>query len=403
MSSATPQTRPHDPPPEADRLIVVIGDVEMGAGGPVDDFPHSDWLGELIRSYNDPPFDRLAVDLVLNGDIFDLLKTSYLGAHPRHITGEIALGKMAVIANAHPAFFEGLRAFLDHDGAERRAFFVVGNHDPELLYPDVQLFIQTQLGRFEGVNFPGFELQLGRVHIEHGSQFDPMFAMEPEQPFLDYRGERILNLSWGAVAILDTVLALQPLLSFHERLLPRQDAFELVPEVKELITSAFWRYYTRDYWKGYFSGDPTAKLSWAMVKEVVLRLSTKQVDTAMDPKLLERLRRDDSVRLYVLGHLHKPAQYSHGDRKILQAGCLRNEYMMVDGGDAVRPVPKSYVEAYCREGIPIRSNLVEIEGPPAPPGYVPDSLFDVLPEIRRLLSSQQAITDREAWRQADRE
>ena len=310
---------------------------------------------------------------------------------------------MAVVAGAHPAFFAGLRAFLDHDGAQRRVYFVVGNHDPELLFPDVQLFIQTQLGRFEGVDFPGLELQLGRVHIEHGCQLDPMFATEPEQPFLDYRGEQILNLSWGAVAILDTVLALQPLLSFHERLLPRRAAFELMPEVKELITSAFWRYYTRDYWKGYFGGDPTAKLSWAMVKEVVLRFSTKQTDVSMDHRLLERLQRDDSVRLYVLGHLHRPAQYSHGDRKILQAGCLRNEYMMVDGGKTVRPMPKSYVEAYCREGTPIRSNLVEIEGPPAPPGYVPDSLFDVLPEVRRLLSSHEAVNDREAWRRADRE
>ena len=80
---------------------------------------------------------------------------------------------------------------------------------------------------------------------------------------------------------------------------------------------------------------------------------------------------------------------------------MRNEYMMVDGGQAVRPVPKSYVEAYCQDGVPIRSNLVELEGPPAPPGYIPDSLYDVLPEVRRLLSLQQS--DREAWHRADRE
>jgi hypothetical protein len=99
----------------------------------------------------------------------------------RHITGEVALGKMAVVAGAHPGFFEGLRAFLDHDGAERRAFFVVGNHDPELLYPDVQLFIQTQLGRFEGVNFPGFELQLGRV-LDLG---EGRLTLRQVDPFLD--------------------------------------------------------------------------------------------------------------------------------------------------------------------------------------------------------------------------
>lgn len=62
---------------------------------------------------------------------------------------------------------------------------------------------------------------------------------------------------------------LRPRLYFHERLLPRQDAFELLPDIKELITNAFWRYDTRDHWKGYLRGDPTTKLSWAMVKQLV--------------------------------------------------------------------------------------------------------------------------------------
>jgi len=394
--------RPHDPPPETDRLIVVMGDIEMGAGGPADDFPHSDWLGELICSYNEPPFDRIAVDLVFNGDTFDLHKTSYLGAFTHHITGEVALGKMATIAGAHPGFFQGLRSFLDYEGAERRAFFVVGNHDPELLFPDVQLFIQTKLGRFAGVGFPGFELEIGRVHIEHGSQLDPMFTMQPDMPFVEYRGERVLNLSWGSVAILDTVLQLQHLLAFHERLLPRTAVFEMMPEVKELITSAFWRYWTRDYWKGYFSHpDPTKKLSWPMVKDLVVRLSTKNIDVSMDRRLHERLKRDDRIRLYVVGHQHRPTQWSHGDRKILQAGCLRNEYMVVDAGETIRPMPKGYVEAYCRQGTPIRSHHVEIEAPEAPPGYIPDSIFDVLPEVRRLLAPHQARAEREARRRLE--
>ncbi len=387
--------RPHDPPRTADKLLVILSDIEMGAGGPTDDFPHSDWLGELIRSYSAPPYADLAVDLVFNGDTFDLHKTSYLGMFLRHITDEVALGKMARIAGEHPGFFEGLRDFLDHEGAPRRTFFVVGNHDPELIYPSVQLFIQTKLGRFEGVVFPGFSVELGAVHIEHGSQLDPMFAMEPDRPFLEYRGERVLNLSWGSVALLDTVLSLQPLLAFHDRVLPRQAVFELMPEVKELVTSAFWTYYTRDYWKGYFSHpDPTKKLSWSMVKELVWRLSTKNIELSTSDSLLQQLRHDDRIRLYVLGHQHQPAWWSHGDRKILQSGCLRNEYMVLDRGKTLRPIPKCYIEAYCRDGIPIQSNLVEIEGPPAPEGYIPDSIFDVLPDIRSLLA--QTSSEQEA-------
>ncbi|RMD97288.1 MAG: hypothetical protein D6812_15545, partial [Deltaproteobacteria bacterium] len=50
-------------PPGSDRLLVVMSDIEMGSGGVTDDFPHSDFLAELILAYNDPPFDAIAVDL----------------------------------------------------------------------------------------------------------------------------------------------------------------------------------------------------------------------------------------------------------------------------------------------------------------------------------------------------
>jgi len=396
--------RPHDPPPDADRLLVILSDIEMGAGGAIDDFPHSDWLGQLICSYNEPPFAALDVDLVLNGDIFDLLKTSYLGAWPRHITGEVAVGKMARVAGAHPGFFEGVRRFLDHEDAQRRVFFIAGNHDPELLYPDVQLMIRSKLGRYERVIFSGFSLEAGRVHIEHGSQMDPFFRMERRRPFIEFRGKTVLNISWGAVALLDTVIPMQSTMGFHDRIQPREAVFDLMPEIRELMVGTFWRYYTRDYWKGYLSeGDPTKKLSWSMVKELIWRFRTRNVEVTIDRTLENRLKQDDSIRLYVVGHQHQPGWRSHGDRKILYAGCLRNEYLVVDGGRALRPVPRSYVEAYCREGVPIRSHLVEIEGPPAPAGYVPDSIFDVLPEVRqRLALFHEARSEKEARREVER-
>lgn len=70
----------------ADRLLVVLSDIEMGAGGAWDDFPHCDRLGELLLSYAGPEHANRAVDLVFNGDTFDLLKTNVDGAYPRHIT-----------------------------------------------------------------------------------------------------------------------------------------------------------------------------------------------------------------------------------------------------------------------------------------------------------------------------
>lgn len=391
-----PLVSPHAPPP-SDRLLVILSDIEMGAGGHTDDFPQSDWLGELILSYNRPPYDGMHVELVFNGDTFDLLKTSYLEQYPRHVTRDVAIGKLSRIAAAHPRFFEAMRRFLDHAGAERRAVFVVGNHDAELVFSDVQQLIRTLCGHQERILFPGFAYDVGRVHIEHGSQHDPLFRVEADQPLVEFEGRQLLNISWGAAALLDTVMEWQPLFAFHERLRPREQVLELMPEFRELLTGTFWRYWTRDYWKGYFGKkDPTRNLSWSMAKELVWRFSSKNSDVTMERTLLERLRASDEVALYVVGHRHDPAWVSYGDRRILQSGCLRNEFMIVDQGKGLRPMPRVYVEAYLSGGRPVRARLVDLEGPEPPAGYVPDSIFDVLPKVKELLEARDARTEDQA-------
>ena len=49
-------------------LVVVLSDIEMGAGGILDDFPHTDFLADLIASYQRLPHRDTPVELVFNGD-----------------------------------------------------------------------------------------------------------------------------------------------------------------------------------------------------------------------------------------------------------------------------------------------------------------------------------------------
>lgn len=387
MTQWVPQAQP-----VGDRLLVILGDIEMGAGGPADDFPHSDLLGDLILGYCQPPYAELAVDIVFNGDVFDLLKTAYLDRYPRHITADVAMSKMLRIAAAHPRFFEAMRRFHAHTGAPRRAHFVVGNHDAELLFPEVQHLLRTLTGASEQtLAFPGFTLEIGAVHVEHGSQHDPMFAMDPDRPFARYRDEQVLNIAWGSAALLDTVMTLQPLLHFLDRLKPKQAVFDIMPEVRQLLMGIFKKYWMRDFWKGYFGDhDPTKKLSVKMIKELVWRMVSSNPEVELDDSLQRRLRESDRFQLYVVGHQHQPGWWSFGDRKVLQSGALRNEYMITDSEGTLRPIVKTYVEAYLERGQPVNTRFVELPSPPPPPGYVPASIFDVLPAVRELLQAREA-------------
>ena len=377
-----------------DRLVVVFSDIEMGAGGPYDDFLRSDYLADVIRGYGLDPLRRLAVDLVFNGDTFDLLKTSSRGGWPTHVTRDIALDKMERVAAAHPAFFEAVREHLRADPGSRRAFFVVGNHDMDLLYPEVQAAVRERLGGSPGVHFPGFDLSLGRVHVEHGSQLDPLFYVDPARPFVAMRsGENVLGLSWATVALLEVVIPLQPLLYHHDRLKPKELVLELLPEVRELFTNGFWTYWTHRYLRELVSGDPLKSVSWTMLKELVRRRVSGDVDVAMGDALQRRMIESDDADLYLVGHQHEPGWWSHGHRKVLRTGCVRDEFMLLERGRAQVPLNKTWAEVYLRGDQVVRSHLVERVAPERPPGTTPDSIFDVVPALRERLAEQRASTD----------
>ncbi len=385
MKSSPTEVRPLGSP---ERLVVVFSDIEMGAGGPYDDFLRSDFLADIIRSYGRDPYRWLAVDFVFNGDTFDLLKTSSRGGWPTHITRDIAIDKMERVASAHPAFFEAIRDHLRGDPERRRVFFVVGNHDMELLFPEVQAVIRERIGFSKNVVFPGFDLSLGRMRIEHGSQLDPLFAVSPERPFVASRsGTPILGLSWAAVALLEVVIPLQPLLYHHDRLKPKELVLDLIPEVRDLLTNEFWTYWTRRYFRELVSGDPLKSVSWTMLKELVRRLVSWEVDVEMDDALQRHMMTSDTFDLYLVGHKHEPGWWSHGKRKVLRTGCIRDEFMLAEHGRVQVPINKTWAEVFLQGENVVRSHLVEHVAPERPPGMMPESIFDAVPAIRKRLAS----------------
>lgn len=370
-----------------ERLVVVFSDIEMGAGGLLDDFPHDDWLAGVLQRYSAPPWDTLPVDVVFNGDTFDTFKTAVGGVHPRLVTEQLALTRFARVADAHPGFFEGLRRFLERGRAPRAAHFVVGNHDQELLFPAVQRALEQRVGL--PLSFPGLELELGELHLEHGSQGDPSFAIDPAQPFVEHDGQTLLALPWGSVAIAEVLLPLQPLLFDIDRLKPRKRVFELLPEVKDLVVGAFWRYWTRDWLRdALFGNDPVRRVNWTLVREVAWRFGTRDPDVEGSGFYEQRLLASDRHRVSVVGHMHRPEWRTWAERKLLMTGCLRDEFMLhPDGRVGRHTLPKTWAEVRMRGDRVVSSQLVEERGPPPPPGQAPEHISEVLPRVLPLLAS----------------
>lgn len=368
---------------DADRIVVVLSDIEMGDGGVQDEFPHDAWLVSLLRHYQQGRFTDLPVDFVFNGDSFDLLKVPYRGGWTHHVTADVALTKMASIIAAHAGFFEGLREVLAHSAAPRTVHFVVGNHDAELVFPQVQALIRSTLGG-RGVSFPGFELRIGPVLLEHGSQRDVMFRVDPDQPFVTIDGQPMLGLSWGSVALLDALIPMRPLFYFHDRLRPKSRVMELVPDIRELILARVWTYWSRDFWRELVSTrDPLLRLDAAMVKEVLWRFATTNTEVHLDPEWLERVVEQDQAELFVLGHVHQPTSHEHRGKRILQLGAMRDEYDLREDGMRFEPRLKQILEIRLK-GDRVRGIVShEVLGPLRDDGSVPRTIWDVLDEVEK--------------------
>ncbi|RLB44997.1 MAG: hypothetical protein DRJ42_30900 [Deltaproteobacteria bacterium] len=379
-----------------DHVLVVVSDIEMGAGGPTDDYPDTAFLELILSEYQLPPFDEIAVTFVFNGDTFDFLKTPCEGdvAYPTHITAALSLAKLERIAAAHPSFFQTVRRLLTASTASRSVVFTAGNHDQELFFEAVQDRIRELIGA--DVVFAGITWRSGDVLVEHGSQFDPTFAIDPDRPFVDHRGEVYLNLPWGTLALLEVVMPYLYLLYPLDRLRPHRDALAAVPEAQELLLSGFRRYWTRDYWARFFQQpDPLRRVSWAMLAQVGYRFGTGDPDphSRGDQEVLSR---NPDVQTICLGHLHQPALESIDDRRILRTGCFRNEYRADFVHGRHRLLPKVYAEIFMSEEKTVRNRLVEVDGPAPSSTGIPEDFGSLSLELRRELELVRASAEREA-------
>ena len=389
--------------PPHDQLLVILSDIEMGMGGPIDDFPHDGFLAELLGAYSQPRYAGKRVDLIFNGDTFDLLKTPHDGAYPHHISGAIALRKFDAVAAAHPLFFKAVRDFLDYPRGARSVSFIVGNHDYALVFPEVQERLKALCGGSDAVRFPGFRMDVGDVHIEHGCQVDPLFRIDELRPFVFLDGESCLNLPWASVTILDVVMPMQHLFCALDRIKPKKYLFEVIPDMKELLLGSFWRYWTKDFLREYMrSADPLKKVTWGMFKEVFKRSTIFSPDLQIDHSVYDNMASSERYKIHVLGHMHEPCIWSYGTRRVLQTGCIRDEFMLEAAGKRLEAIPKSYAHVALLNGRAVGSMLLETHCstqtrdtfPPLPQTFIP-TIRDLLGSMADRVRSRRDIEEHE--------
>ncbi|MDP3640138.1 MAG: metallophosphoesterase [Nanoarchaeota archaeon] len=333
--------------PSIDKKLIILGDIEMGAGTLTDDFISDTALSALIRSLAEKP---LPVDLVLNGDTFDFLKCPVFRdgktTYPRHITPDISIEKLHLIKKAHAPVFNALRFFVQQP--QKTLYVIIGNHDYELVYPEVQQELNIILKAPEPLQF-SWVYKKHQVYIEHGQQYDLPNRLNLQRLFVRYHGKNILNPPW-TFGLLHRFMNIKEEHPFLERIFPKVTLFQYHRPAAKKISRAALKFVLSSIFYYPFRAltDPTYSISQKITREMLhkLRQSKEQHFDMNDIIHLFKRKKRHLVRRYkllILGHVHTTYIEERKHSVIIHPGSWRDEYRLDAGTGMLTPRTKNYV------------------------------------------------------------
>ena len=324
--------------------IYVFSDIELGSGTVTDDFSEDELLQHTIEQLN--PNGKAT--LVFNGDTLDFMKVPYRKKYPVHITQDIAVDKLKRIQKAHPTFFTVCR---DWCAQGHRIVFIYGNHDFDLVFPKVQDQIVEYIGASyrDQIVFSGFEWVSGPVRIEHGSQLDNFFKVDPDKLLIEkarIASQPFLKLPWMYTALYKHHIQLKEDYPLLEKVKPRDKLLKHLP--LDFKRKYFWgslRYvlysFFIDQWRRW--SDPLSHMNLKDLGYTLQKLMRNSYHLEVLKKAKRSLRRS-KYSVLCIGHNHEAQKVWVGNKVILNTGNWRDEYFIEK--NMLLPRPKTYADIY---------------------------------------------------------
>lgn len=318
----SPPASPKEGPRE---VKVVLSDLHLGTGtrpgevNPFEDFHEDERLAELVLSFAGEDYDGVPVEMVLNGDILDLLKVPYRGEFRTEVTEEVALEKVRRCLRGHPLVFDALAEFVARPG--NRITYLAGNHDLDIAFPRVQRLIRARLGVPQGSDALRFLTDAefyrlpGGVVVTHGHQFEEMNRTDGGKPLrAGGDGQERVNLPWGSLFFLN-VLA------------PAKVERPIIDLVQPLSSFILWglvfdlRFTLKILWRIVaFFAKTRLRTIYERELDVLKTFQILAEEFALYNNLQRRasrlLRSADDMKALIVGHSHKAGMHRHPRDKV---------------------------------------------------------------------------------------
>ncbi len=193
------------------KTILIISDIHLGAGSfyktrrnILEDFHYDKELVEFLKYFSGKNYLNKEIELIINGDFFDLLAVPFVPFFDDEFWSEEAgLEKLKIILEAHPEVIKGLKNFLSVKN--KKITFILGNHDAEMIFPSLQeeflsCFNEDERAHISILTNPSEEyIPEEGIVIKHGHDYEIAHTFHPETSIIiDEVGKKYFLPPWGS-------------------------------------------------------------------------------------------------------------------------------------------------------------------------------------------------------------
>ncbi len=149
-------------------------------------------------------YQEREVELIINGDFFDLLAVPFVPYFDDEYWSETAsLDKLKMIVEAHRGVIEALKNFLTFPN--NRLIYIIGNHDAELIFESLREYVQELFpleDRFKFkilLNTEDVYIPEEGIVLKHGHEYELAHHFDPITSITsDINGKQYFIPPWGS-------------------------------------------------------------------------------------------------------------------------------------------------------------------------------------------------------------
>lgn len=309
------------------KTILVISDIHLGAGVLVngkrnylEDFHFDKELVDYLDYFSSGDYQNKEVELIINGDLFDLLAVPFVNYFDDEFWSEKAsLDKLEMIIKAHPEVLDALNSFVTNKN--KKIVFIIGNHDAEFVFESLrkrfyELFNEKNKSRVSIVlNSHGEYSPVDGVLLKHGHEYELAHHFHPEKSIAeDEDGNKYFLPPWGSYYVTrvinkfkeerDHVNAVRPIRKF----LINGIIYDTFFTLRFILSNFFYFVMVRSIYL--FKQEQSIK---KMLKHCANELELfKDYETLTMDFFKER----PEIQCLIVGHTHEPSLRSFSDGRV---------------------------------------------------------------------------------------